>query len=81
MSSSTNIDNGKKDILILGKGPTLGLEHMLSAGKIYSIDFQEKNFFVCACIIIKKIVTYLLIAPKLLNLDQKTLKLLHIHYA
>ena len=27
MSSSTKIDNGKKDILVLGKGPTQGLEH------------------------------------------------------
>ena len=32
MSSSTKIDNRKKDILILGKGPTQGLEHTLSAG-------------------------------------------------
>ena len=30
MSSSTKIDNRKKDILILGKGPTQGLEHTLS---------------------------------------------------
>ena len=27
MSSSAKIDNRKKDILILGKGPTQGLEH------------------------------------------------------
>ena len=31
MSSSTKIDNRKKEILILGKGPTQGLEHTLSA--------------------------------------------------
>ena len=31
MSSSTKIDNRKKDILILGKDPTQGLEHTLSA--------------------------------------------------
>ena len=30
MSSSRKIDNRKKDILILGKGPTQGLEHTLS---------------------------------------------------
>ena len=30
MSSSSKIDNRKKDILILGKGPTQGLEHTLS---------------------------------------------------
>ena len=33
MSLSTKIDNRKKDILILGKGPTQGLEHTLSAEK------------------------------------------------
>ena len=31
MSSSTKIDNRKKYILILGKGPAQGLEHTLSA--------------------------------------------------
>ena len=31
MSSSSHIDNKKKDILILGKGPTQGLEHTLAA--------------------------------------------------
>ena len=29
----------KKDILILGKGPTQGLEHTLTAEKEYSINF------------------------------------------
>ena len=82
MSSSTKIDNSKKDILILGKGPTQGLEHTLSAEKLNSINFTQKTKkSVRVCIIVKKIVTYLLMAPKLLNLNQKTLKLLHIHYA
>ena len=39
MSSSAHIDNKKKDILVLGKGPTQGLEHTLTAEKIYSINF------------------------------------------
>ena len=39
MSSSTKIDKRKKDILILGKGPTQGLEHTLIAEKMYSINF------------------------------------------
>ena len=43
MTSSTKIDNRKKDILILGKGPTQGLEHTLSAEKMYSINFTEHN--------------------------------------
>ena len=40
MSSSTNIDNKGKDIVILGKGPTQGLgERSLSDEKMYSINF------------------------------------------
>ena len=42
MSSSTKIDNRKKDILILGKGPTQGLESTLSAEKTYSINLSKK---------------------------------------
>ena len=46
MSPSTHIDNKKKDILILGKGRTQGLEHTLTAEKIYSINFTvtKKKF-------------------------------------
>ena len=33
----------KKDILTLGEGPTQGLEHTLSAEKMYSINFMEHN--------------------------------------
>ena len=43
MSSSTKVDNRKKDILILGRGPTQGLESTLSAEKMYSINFTKKN--------------------------------------
>ena len=43
MSSSSHIDNKKKDILILGKGPTQGLEHTLAAEKLYSINFIKQN--------------------------------------
>ena len=46
MSSSAHIDNKKKDILVLGKGPTQGLEHTLTAEKSYSINFTlaKKKF-------------------------------------
>ena len=83
MSSSTNIDNRKKDIWILGKGPTQGLQHTLSAETLYSINFTEKKTknLIWACTIVKKVVTYLLMAPKLLNLNQKILEFFHIHYA
>ena len=42
-SSSLHIDNKKKDVLILGKGPTKGLEHTLTAEKLYSINFNKNN--------------------------------------
>ena len=42
MSSSTKIDNRKKDILILGKGPTQGIEHMLSAEKCIRLIIQSR---------------------------------------
>ena len=41
MSSSTKIDNRKKDILILGKGTTQGLERTLTAEKMDSINFSR----------------------------------------
>ena len=46
MSFSAHIDNKKKDILVLGKGPTQGLEHTLTAEKMYSINFTvtKKKF-------------------------------------
>ena len=47
MSSSAHIDNKKKDILVLGKGPTQGLEHTLTAEKMYSINFTITNKKVC----------------------------------
>ena len=37
----------KKYILILGKGPTQGLESTLSAEKLYSINFTKKNTKFC----------------------------------
>ena len=39
MSFSAHLDNKKKNILILGKGPTQRLEHTLTTEKIYSINF------------------------------------------
>ena len=47
MSSSTKIDNRKKDILILGKELTQGFEHTLSAEKMYSMNLLEHNKNVC----------------------------------
>ena len=47
MSSSPHIDNKKKDILILGKGPTQGLEHTLTAAKLFSINLTSNNTKFC----------------------------------
>ena len=43
MSSSPHIDNKKKHILVLRKGPTKGLEHTLNAEEFYPIKFTENN--------------------------------------
>ena len=42
MRLSSHINNKKKDILILGKGPTQGLEHTLTAEKLDPINFTKK---------------------------------------
>ena len=47
MNSSPHIDNNKKDISILGKGPTQGLEHTLTAEKLYSMNFTKNNTKFC----------------------------------
>ena len=48
MSSSVHIDNKKKDILILGKGPTQGLDDtMLTAEAQYSVNFPRSNRKCC----------------------------------
>ena len=73
MSSSIHIDNKKKDILVLGRGPTQGLESTLTAEKMYSINFAVTKKKVC--IIMEQIVIYLLMVQKFVNLKQKILKL------
>ena len=48
MSSSIHVHNKKKDILVLGRGTTQGLEYTLTAEKMYSINFtvtREKVLF------------------------------------
>ena len=47
MSSTTKTDNRKKDILILSKGPTQGLEHTLIAEKMHSVNFTKENTKFC----------------------------------
>ena len=47
MSFSPHIDNKEKDILVLGKEPTQGFEHTLTAEKIYSINFTATKEKFC----------------------------------
>ena len=47
MSSSAHINNKKKDILAIGIGPAKGLEHTLTAEKMYSINFTVMNTKFC----------------------------------
>ena len=69
MSSSTKIDNRKKDNFILGKGPTQEWEHHCLQKKcIQLILLKIIKKSVCACIAMKQTVTYLLIVKKFISL-------------
>ena len=66
MSTSIQIDNKKKDILVLGRGLTQGLESTLTAEKMYSINFTvTKKEMLLKCTIIEEIFIYLLMVQKL----------------
>ena len=47
VSFSVHVDNKKKGILVLGIGPTQGLEHALTAEKMDSINFTVTKKKVC----------------------------------
>ena len=64
MSSSDHIDNKKKDILILGKGPIQGLEHTLTAEKMYSINFTVTRKKFCLSLHYNGANTYLFVNGK-----------------
>ena len=61
MSSSVHLDNIKMDILILGKGPIQGLEHKLSAEKMYSINFNVTRKHFCLSLHYNGANSYLLV--------------------
>ena len=61
MSSFTKIDNRKKDILILGKGPTQGLEHTPSAEKMHSINFTKNKKKYCVSLLYNGANSYLFV--------------------
>ena len=61
MSSSAHIDNKKKDILVLGKGPTQGLEHTLTSEKMYSINFVLTKKKLCLRLHYNEAISYLFV--------------------
>ena len=61
MSFSAHNDNNKKDILVLGWGQTQGLEHMLTAEKMHSINFTEKNKKFCLSLHYNGVNSYLIV--------------------
>ena len=82
LSSSTHIDDKKKDILILGKGPTQGLEDTLTAEKMYSINFTVTKMKFCLNLHCNGANSYCLsMVQKFTTLRQRILKLLQLHYA
>ena len=66
----------KKDILVLGIGPTQGLENTLTAEKMYSINFTVKKKKFCLSLYYNGANSYLFVmVQKFKNLKQKILKL------
>ena len=61
MSFFAHIDNKKKDIIVLGKGPTQGLEHALTAQKIYTINFTVTKKKLCLSLRYNAANSYLLV--------------------
>ena len=61
MSSSPHIDNKKKYIWILGKGPTQGLENTLTTEKKFSINCGERNKKICLSLHYREANSYLFV--------------------
>ena len=78
MSSSVHVDNKKKDILILGEGPTQRLDDTtLIVEKKYSINFTESRKEFCLSLHYNGADSYLFVnGTEFINLKQKTLKLM-----
>ena len=61
MSSSAHIDNKENNILVLGKGPTQGLEHALTAEKMYFINFTVVRKKFCLSLYCNEASSYLFV--------------------
>ena len=76
MSFSAHINDNKKDILILGKGPTQKLEHTLTAVKMYSINFTVTKKKFCLRLHYNGVNSYFLVnGTEIHKIKVKTLKL------
>ena len=61
MSSFAYIANKKKDILLLGKGPSQGLEHKLTAEELHSVSVTKENTKFCSSLHYNGANSYLLV--------------------
>ena len=61
MSFSIHIDNKKKDILVLGGGPTQRLESTLTAEKTYSVNFTTSRKRFCLSLHYNGVNSYLFV--------------------
>ena len=64
MTSSIHVDNKKKDILVLGRGPTPGLESTLTAEKMYFINFTVIKKKFCSSLHYNRANSYLFVNGK-----------------
>ena len=75
MSSSVYVNNKGKDILILGEGPTQGLDFTaLTAEANYSINFTKSNRRFVLSLHYNESNSFLLMLQKYINLRQKIQK-------
>ena len=71
----------KKTFLILGEGPTQGLDDItLTAEKKYLINFTELRKKFCLSLLYSGANSYLLMAFKFIDMKQKNLKLMQFLY-
>ena len=83
MSPSVHVDNKKKDILIIGKGPTQGLgEKSLTAEKMYSINFMVKRKRFCLSLHYNGSNSYLFVnGTEIIKFKAKDSEIVAIDYA
>ena len=80
MSASVHINNKKKDILVLGRGPTQGLKHALTAEEMYSISITVTKK-ICLSLHCNGANSYLFVnGIEIYKFKAKILKLYQVHY-